>query len=329
MTPRHLIQFATIIEHQSFSVAADALGTTQPGLSRIVADLERRLNVKLLAQRRRPVIPTSIGRDLAEQGLIIRAAISDANVIASDAGKGARGLLRIGAPPFICDYALAKIIPAYRSECADVEFEITAAYSDELHEMVANNKLDLGIGLATVRSTRSKLITEPMIDLIHAIVCRSGNPILQTSAGKRNITARQLSAADWVTHADNSKLQEIMINSLTMTGLNRISNAVKSESAGVITTLVQSSDCLTVLPVFSVLDALEEGSLSLVPVRLKYPGVQLVSLVSSVSALDPVRDRFAHYLKDRFRELQTRSDRLLDRTFKTGTFKKTAPKRQT
>lgn len=310
--PRHLMQLATIIDQQSFTAAAEVLGTTQPGLSRMVAELEQRLDAKLLAQRRRPVVPTSIGRDLAEQGRIIRAAISDANVISSDASKGARGLLRIGAPPFICDYALAKILPAYRQECADVEFEITAAFSDELHDMVANNTIDLAIGLAmglaTAHSARPKFRSEPMIDLVHVIVCSSANPILSASG---NSLTRQLAEASWVTHAANSNLQEVMTDSLAMTGLHKINNAVKSESAGVITTLIQSSDYLTVLPVFSVLDALEKGDLSLVPLKLKYPAVPLVSLVSSASSADPVRDRFERYLKEQFRDLQNRSSRML------------------
>ncbi len=306
--PRHLVQFAAIIEHQSFSTAAKALGTTQPGLSRMVGEMERRLRVKLLAQRRRPVVPTSIGRELAERGAIVRAAIADASLIAGDARKGTRGLLRIGAPPFICDFALAKIIPSYRQARPNVSFDITASYSDELREMLTHNQLDLALGLTSINQGGPRLRYQPLIDIAHAIVCRQGHAILRSG---KTIRADQLATAEWISHAENSKLFEVMRDSLAMIGLQDVANVVKSESAGVITTLVQSSDCLTVLPIFSVLDALEEGALSIVPVALPYPLVPLCAMVPIASSVDRVRDHFTTYLRGRFADFQHRSQTLL------------------
>ena len=127
--PRHLVQFAAIVETGSFTAAAQALGTTQPALSRLVAELEQRLDVLLLENRRKPVTPTRTGRELASQGLAIRAAMADASLIAEEVRKGARGLIRIGAPPFICDFALPLCIPPFRARHPNVAFEITAAYS--------------------------------------------------------------------------------------------------------------------------------------------------------------------------------------------------------
>ena len=90
LDPRHLVQFATIIEEKSFSTAAKRLGTTQPALSNMVKTLEVRIGLKLLSQRRRPVIPTQIGNELAIKGLGIRSLMEEVDRETDDFRKGQR-----------------------------------------------------------------------------------------------------------------------------------------------------------------------------------------------------------------------------------------------
>ena len=305
--PRHLVQFATIIEHRSFSAAAEALGTTQPALSRMVKDLELRLKIKLLAQRRRPVVPTSVGRDLAEQGFAIRAATIDASLIASDASEGNRGLLRIGAPPFICDFALARIITSYRDTHPGVSFDLTAAYSDDLRDRLFRNQLDLALGLANLESDKTRVESRHMINLAHAIVCRGEHPISR----KRKISLPSLVDAEWISHSETSKLNDVMRDGLAAIGLKHIRCVVTSESAGAISTLVQSSDYLTVLPVLPILDELEAGKLMLMPIQLDYPAIPIVAMRNAVAPSDPLLAHFSDYLASCFAGLQEQSDQIL------------------
>lgn len=313
--PRHLVQFAAIVERQSFSGAAEALGTTQPALSRLVADLEQRLGVKLLAQRRRPVVPTALGRDLAEQGFVIRAAMADAGLLATGARSGERGLVRIGAPPFICDFALAKIIATYRGARPDVAFSVTAAYSDDIRRRIAHGQLDIGLGIAAAASERPRLRSEPLIQINHAIVCRRGHPVLNASIPA---SADLLRASEWISHASDSQLHAIMRDGLATMGVDKPNVIVQSDSAGAISTLVQASNGLTVLPVFAMLDAIEAGELAIVPAVAPFPSVHLSALTREVTAADPVGAAFLADLKRSFAALESRSLAVLERAGKNS-----------
>ena len=80
--PRHLVQFAAIIEEGSFSLAAERLGTTQPALSSMVKTLETRAGLDLLARRRRPVTPTPLGAELARMGELVNGRAAESKLAA-------------------------------------------------------------------------------------------------------------------------------------------------------------------------------------------------------------------------------------------------------
>lgn len=60
---RHLTMFLAVAEESSFTRAADVLRMTQPALSRAIAQLERRLGVRLLERSTHAVSLTNTGRN--------------------------------------------------------------------------------------------------------------------------------------------------------------------------------------------------------------------------------------------------------------------------
>jgi len=58
-------------ERRNFARAAEALGLTQPTLSRSIAALERDLGVRLFERSHKGATPTVFGRVLLERGAIV------------------------------------------------------------------------------------------------------------------------------------------------------------------------------------------------------------------------------------------------------------------
>src|SRR5947208_8544548 len=81
-------------ETGSFSRVARELGVSQPSISRMVADLEARLGVKLLLRTTRHVTPTDAGRVFLERARQILGDLDDAENAARGA-DGLRGTLRV------------------------------------------------------------------------------------------------------------------------------------------------------------------------------------------------------------------------------------------
>ena len=65
---RDLHVFATVTTEGSMARAAQRLGITQPAVSKVVADLEYTLKVRLLDRSRRGVEPAMYGRTLLRRG---------------------------------------------------------------------------------------------------------------------------------------------------------------------------------------------------------------------------------------------------------------------
>jgi DNA-binding transcriptional LysR family regulator len=72
MIENRLLRYALVLgERRNFARAAEALGLTQPTLSRSIAALERDLGVRLFERSHKGVTPTVFGRVLLERGAIV------------------------------------------------------------------------------------------------------------------------------------------------------------------------------------------------------------------------------------------------------------------
>ena len=65
---RHLVQLAAVVQAGGVTEGATMLGLSQPGVSRTLAMLEKRLGEPLFIKGRRPLQPTPLGRALADHG---------------------------------------------------------------------------------------------------------------------------------------------------------------------------------------------------------------------------------------------------------------------
>jgi DNA-binding transcriptional LysR family regulator len=88
----------SVVEQGSMARAAERLATSQPAISRAVAELEHSLGVRLLDRSPRGVVPTPYGRALIKRGVAVfdelRMGVKDLEFLADPAA----GQVRIAAP---------------------------------------------------------------------------------------------------------------------------------------------------------------------------------------------------------------------------------------
>jgi DNA-binding transcriptional LysR family regulator len=95
----------------SFSAAARECGLSQSQASRVVADLEAELGVKLLSRTTRAVVPTEAGGEFLARIEPILAALDDAEHSVREGGE-LRGLLRMSMPT---SFGIRDVIPRLAS----------------------------------------------------------------------------------------------------------------------------------------------------------------------------------------------------------------------
>jgi len=89
--------YLRVVETRSFSAAARRLNVGQPAVSKSVAQLEKRLGVRLLVRSTRCLKPTEAGQDFYERARRIVDEAEQAHLAARGAGVGLAGRLRVSA----------------------------------------------------------------------------------------------------------------------------------------------------------------------------------------------------------------------------------------
>jgi DNA-binding transcriptional LysR family regulator len=131
---QELTVFVRAAESGSFSAAARALSLSQPSVSRIVSELETRLNVKLLLRTTRRITLTDAGALFLDRAREILATLEDAE----DAARGVdslRGTLRIAMPVMYGTHAIIPRLPRFLALHPLLRVEMTV--SDERQDLIA------------------------------------------------------------------------------------------------------------------------------------------------------------------------------------------------
>ena len=127
--------FVRVVENGSFSGAAKQLNVGQPAVSKTIAQLEDRLQVRLLLRSTHGLTPTEAGQRFYERA---RRAIEEANeaeLEARGAGAGLSGRLRVSAATTFARLHVVPHLPAFLK--ANPDLEIDVILDDRVIDLVA------------------------------------------------------------------------------------------------------------------------------------------------------------------------------------------------
>lgn len=294
--PRHLVFFASVLDNGGVTDAAQELGIAQPALSRMIGALEKRVGAPLLESRRKPVVATVLGEQLAEQGRAIRLSLYHADDLIDEVRLGHSGTVRIGAPPFFSERILPEMLVEYRRTFPAVNFEVRTTYLDHLLDLVERHEVDIvfstTVTLERGRPSESRVVS----DLSHAVFCRPGHPALQAGRFSPELLGQQ----EWISYGQEAFLYNYTMESLAQFGIQQVRIGLKADSGGMILRMLEMSDCLCVLPVYAVLSEVKNGKLALLPTpRLRTVPASVTTTKSSESSA--VVSRFAKWIAEDLR----------------------------
>jgi len=192
-----LAVFVAVAERGSFVGASRTLGLPTSTVSRHVADLERRLGVRLLHRTTRRVSLTDEGRALLERSAGPLADLEQAAAAVHERGTVPRGRLRLTASALFATEALAPWIPGFLAAHPEVEVELDA--TDRTVDLVAEG-YDLAFRVGPLAD--SSLIARHLGSVGYltaaspAYLERHGEPVMPHELkGHRCIRVRLTSAA--------------------------------------------------------------------------------------------------------------------------------------
>jgi DNA-binding transcriptional LysR family regulator len=118
--------FAKVVEAESFTAAASALGMSKSAVSKTVSALEDRLGARLLNRTTRRLALTEIGRAFYERCARVVAEAEEAELAVTRLQEVPRGVLRINAPVSFSILHLGPALADFMSRYPELGVEIDA-----------------------------------------------------------------------------------------------------------------------------------------------------------------------------------------------------------
>jgi DNA-binding transcriptional LysR family regulator len=177
---RQLRAFLAVAGQRHFRRAADALHLTQPAVSRLIADLEAELDVRLFDRTTREVVPTEAGRYL-EQAL--GRVLDELDSVLGHARAQAdplRGRVRIAAVPTLSAGLVPMGIARCTAEHPSLEFILRDQNQAQVLDAVRGGEVDFG--LTVEPATHEEFDAETILRDPFRLVCRADHPFARRSA---------------------------------------------------------------------------------------------------------------------------------------------------
>jgi LysR family transcriptional regulator, cys regulon transcriptional activator len=167
----------TLRRNFNLTEVANALFTSQSGVSKHIKDLEDELGVELFVRRGKRLLGlTEPGKELAQ--IVDRILLDTANIkrLADQFAKSDRGEILIATTHTQARYALPRPISAFRKEFPNVHLVLHQGTPKEIAALLNDDSADIGIATESLDDT-AELVSFPYYSWHHSIIVPKGHPL--------------------------------------------------------------------------------------------------------------------------------------------------------
>lgn len=261
---RQLVLLVELGRHGSILHAAQAANLTQPAASKLLADLEHALGVKLFERLPRGVAPTWYGEVMIRRAGAALAELDAGHQEVMELLSGMSGRVAVGSVLTPSTTLLPAAITALKARQPRVHLAVSVDTSKILIQQLQNGELDLVIGRVLDSESAAQLSFEPLTDEPHTLVVRAGHPLV----GRTDLSLPELARQSWILPPTGSILRDRLTAVFLSAGLDQPQQTVETLSLPVITSLMAQSDMVSALPCELVKPYLEAGLLTELPFDL-------------------------------------------------------------
>jgi DNA-binding transcriptional LysR family regulator len=277
-----------VVEAGSMHKAAERLCTSQPAISRAIADLEHSVGVRLLERSRRGIEPTQYGRVLVKRGVAafdeFRQGVKDIKFLADPS----TGELRIACSDAMAAGPVLAVIEQLTQQHPRLVFHVATGPAATLLRRLTERNVELVITRSTDPIAEEQTNMRSLFE--DNVVVAAGAQ--SRWARRRRIKLEELVNEPWVLPADGSAVGAIVLEAFRAQGLAPPAATVVMESANIRAKLVASGRFLTVMPEFSLTLPGRDPSIKALPVEL--PGARRMMRIISLRnrSLSPLAELF-------------------------------------
>jgi LysR family transcriptional regulator, cys regulon transcriptional activator len=177
----------TVRQEFNLTEVANALYTSQPGVSKHIKDLEDELGIEIFVRRGKRLLGlTEPGKELVQ--VVDRILVDTQNLrrIADQFASRETGHFIVATTHTQARYALPKIIKWFKTDYPKVHLALHQGSPKEIADMLISGAADVGIATEGLDES-PEIATFPFYNWHHAVIVRRDHPLLQ--AGKLTLEA--------------------------------------------------------------------------------------------------------------------------------------------
>ena len=198
---RDIEYFSVVAEHGNLGRAAEALGLSQPALSKSLRRLETALQAKLVKRTSKGVELTAVGSALFSKVRHLRLSLDEVRNQVADLSQGRAGDLRIGTGPGHAFGLLPDACSAMLKVAPDVTIKVKVAGRGEAIAALRNGELDFVV--QALPASLEHDLTEERLHEDELVVFSSAQHRL---AKRKSVTLFDLSQERWTLAEPNFAL---------------------------------------------------------------------------------------------------------------------------
>lgn len=264
LTGVQLRALIAVAEARNFSLAARAVGVSQPSLHRAARELEHLLAVPLFEAASRGVTLTRAAGAMAMQAKLALAELAQGVAEIEEWKGGQSGGLVIGSMPLARSFLLPTVINAFARERPDARVAVVdGPYEDMLHGL-RHGDIDLLVGALRDPVPIDDVVQQPLFVDPLAVVARVGHPLAQNP----RISVADLARYPWVVPRAGTPTRTHFERLFLGAGLAVPKALVEAGSLILIRGLLSASDRLTIISLHQIRHETQWGMLAPLPFPL-------------------------------------------------------------
>lgn len=271
MEIRDLQHLLSLDQHRHFGRAAQAVGLSQPALSKSLQRLEQELGVRLFDRSRAGVVPTAVGQQVIRQAHRLVSSAEDMKRIV-DLMRGIKiGSISVGVGPAMSESFVTAAIARIADQHPRARMSVRVDHWKQLSEWLLDGELDLFIADITEATQDSRLTCIPLPTERFVWFCRRAHPL----AGRRSVSRKDMVeyplatpkmpdwARRWFAEASADESGEVSPGSVA---------TIECENYSMLKQIVLSSDCISAALPSTIESELKAETVSVL--RLKAPQLE-------------------------------------------------------
>jgi DNA-binding transcriptional LysR family regulator len=290
-----------VVEAGSMGKAALRLATSQPAISRSIADLEHALGVRLLDRSPQGIEPTSYGRALIKRSLVVfdelQQGVKDVQFLADPTA----GELRIGASVAVAAGFVSSIIDRLSRRYPRLAFHVLATDSATVYRALTDRQVDLVVQHIIEPTADHTMDTETLFNDPHLVVAGSNSSWTR----RRRVALRDLINEPWVLPPPDAPYGSVVFEAFRANGLD-VPATVVTSTLPVRGALLATGRFLSMVPGVVLQFPVKNQMFKALPIALPTTSRPLAIITLKNRTLNPVAQLFSDCARETAKTVKKR-----------------------